>query len=266
MTGTTSSARARACQHVGVMRRWPTVLAALALGTLTSVSLGVEAQRGGDLRALHERVVYATVRVSRGAMSGSGWLLAQSGRPYVVTNAHVARAAGDCVVELYRGASEAPVQIPAQAIHTSRTADLGLLRLLGDPPTSARPVQLRTDTTVVRGQRVVLGGSPGAGNGFVLPFQTTEGVVTGHVSGAAYAQCGAGRNCVVVDAASFRGSSGGPAFNTAGQLVGMLWGGPAQLAPTASRSGRGVALIQNPTFSYLIHARTIAAELRRLER
>ena len=235
---------------------------------LSSLLASTASAQPSDLRAVHERAVYATVRIETSGGLGSGWLLAQSGRPLVVTNAHVAQRVGRRArAVFYRGSSESPAVVPVETFHVSTSIDLGILRLLEDPPESARPVQLATTTSVVRGQRVVLAGNPGdQGTGEVLPFQTTEGVVTGHISGRRYAPCGRGRNCVVVDAASFRGSSGGPAFNVEGRLVGMLWGGPAQVGRTASRAGSGLSIVQNPTFSYLIHTRTIAAELRRLER
>lgn len=171
----------------------------------------------------------------------------------------------------------------AHVAHVSARIDLAFLRLDADPPASARPITLHTSTTVVRGERVVLGGNPvdGVGGEAVpLPFQTTEGVVTGHVSGARFAQCGVGRNCIVIDAASMAGSSGGPAFNVQGELVGMLWGGPvlagehrtvavavdAHGEVSGAAVGRGRTEVQNPAFTYLIHARTIAEELRAIER
>lgn len=226
------------------------------------------AQSADDLRALHEQAVYATVRIEATGGAGSGWLLAQSGRPLVVTNAHVARlvpSRGRARVYFYAGSEAAAVEVAASRMYLSDRIDLGILRLEADPPATARPVVLRTDATVTRGERVVLGGNPVDRGSIRLPFQTTEGVVTGHVSGNAYDQCGEGRNCVVVDAASFRGSSGGPALNVRGQLVGMLWGGPTQVAPTATTRDVGVAVVQNPAFSYLIHVRTIADELQRLQ-
>jgi len=42
----------------------------------------------------------------------------------------------------------------------------------------------------------------------------------------------------------------------------MLWGGPTQ---TVSVGRAAVGSVQNVAFSYLIHTRTIAAELRSLE-
>src|SRR5262249_42279079 len=109
---------------------------------------------------------------------------------------------------------------------------------------------------VYRGERIVLGGNPGD-----LEFQTTEGVVTGALPESIYARtCGSGRNCVVVDAASFAGSSGGPAINAQGQVVGMLWGTGASEVECAR--GTPPAWVRNPTFAYLVHARTIESELR----
>lgn len=214
-----------------------------------------------DLRQLHERAVYATVRIETQAGIRSGWLLAQSGRPLIITNYQGARDVGRLAgAFLYQGAGEDAVRVPVAEFHRSRSIDLGILRLLEDPPPTVRPVTLHVSTTVVRGERVVLAGNPADSVASALPFQSTEGVVTGHVSGEAYSRCGTGRNCVVVDAASFRGSSGGPVFNMQGRLVGMLWGGPRQ----RTRAGREHVAI--PTFSFLIHVRVIAAELRQLQR
>ncbi|MEQ8461529.1 MAG: serine protease [Sandaracinaceae bacterium] len=236
---------------------------AFALTPLTPSASDAQAPSGADARRIHELAAYATVRIDTGTGSfGSGWLLEQSGRPLIITNAHVVRRVGRSArAFFYRGASAADVPVPVERFYISGDIDLGILRLTEDPPATARPVPLHTDTDVYRGERVVLGGNPSSGQ-TILPFQTTEGVVTGHVSGRAYAQCGLNRNCVVVDATSFRGSSGGPAFDGSGRLVGMLWGGPTQ---TVSVGHTAVGSVQNVAFSYLIHTRTIAAELRALE-
>lgn len=239
-----------------------------ALAVLLALSSPARAQAPvNDLRDVHERAVYATVRIASRHVVGSGWLLQQSGRPLIITNRHVAETVGVATRSqawFYTGAGQPEVSVPVQRVYLSRTVDLGILELTGDPPPQARPIALRATTTVTRGERVVLSGNPSAGNGVVLRFQTTEGVVTGHVAGSAYRECGRGRNCLVVDAASFRGSSGGLALNSQGEVVGMLWGGPSQAAPTATTRDYGVALVQNPSFSYLIHVATIATELRAL--
>lgn len=220
------------------------------------------------MRALHARVVHNLVQIRTAHGAGSGWLLQQSGRPVVVTNKHVVRGVRRAEVLFYRGTENAPSVVRAQVFGRSNNVDLAVLRLDADPPNSARPHRMNTTTTVYRGERIVLGGNPGTADGIQLPFQTTFGVVTGHVSGNRYEQCGRGRNCVVVDAASLGGSSGGPAFNLRGELVGMLWGGPAQLGDVMTTRGpvRESAIVQNPSFAYLIHTRTLADELRRFER
>ncbi len=244
------------------------VLVALSLAT-SSVALPSAAQTG-DLRSVHQRAVLATVRITGPGFSGSGWLLQQNERPVVVTNKHIAGAARRFRVHFYRGASRPEVTVDAERLHVAREIDLGVLKLLDDAPDSARPVQLRSDTQVVRGERVVLSGNPGSVHG-VLPFQTTEGVVTGHIAGRQYDPCGPRRNCIVVDAAHFQGSSGGPAFNRGGRLVGMIWGGPVQAGAAATVNRRrevseGVSVRHSSAFAYLIHPAVIAAELRRLER
>lgn len=257
-------------------------IATLVIAYAAAAQAPAPAAAGGrDLRRLHERVVYATVLITTPRITATGWLLAQSGRPLVITNAHVANAIGAlsrATVSFYAGSERAPVEVQATRTFVSRTIDLGILRLDADAPPTARPLVLRTTTTVVRGERIVLGGNPATGQGGVLPFQTTEGVVTGQIARSDYAQCGPGRNCVVVDAASFAGSSGGPAVNVEGELVGMLWGGPVQSTrvqttvvgqtpqgQTVAGVLEGAGVVVNTSFGYLIHTRTIAAELRTLE-
>ncbi|MCA9615736.1 MAG: trypsin-like peptidase domain-containing protein [Myxococcales bacterium] len=251
-------------------------------GLLPTPQTTTEAQhtaRAVELRSLHELAVFATVRIQVGTSWGTGWLLAQSGRPLVVTNRHVVEEAlrAPVRVQFYQGTDRPPVEVVARVLHRSERIDLAVLRLEADAPPTARPIPMHTDTTVVRGERIVLGGNPSTvigGEATFLPFQTTEGVVTGHVANPLFEPCGAGRNCVVVDAASMQGSSGGPALNLDGRLVGMLWGGPelrgssrtVVAAPGRLVVAHGETSIANPAFAYLIHTRVMAEELRSMER
>lgn len=233
----------------------------LALGVVLSLeATAQDGPRERTLPVLFDDVVHTMVRIEVGTQSGTGWLLQQSTRPLVVTNKHVVQQGQVHRVEFYQGTNAHSVVINARVVLVSEDIDLAILRLERDPPASAQAHALRMNTTIRRGERIVLGGNPAVPGGF-LPFQTTAGVVTGHVTGQGFEACGAGRNCVVIDAASLGGSSGGPAFNMQGELVGMLWGGPTQQV----RSVVG-GVVQNPSFSYLIHARTLAVELRRFER
>lgn len=201
--------------------------------------------------------MFATVRITTSTHRGSGWLLAQTdARPLVMTNRHIADTAlrGRIDIELYRGSSASPHRGEATLFYRSDTIDLAIFQLAEDPPATSRALEIeRAD--VARGERVVVAGNPGD-----LAFQTTEGVVTGALPEIPLtSSCGTGRNCLVVDAASFGGSSGGPALNTAGRVVGMLWGGP--LSELIVGGTRLPAFIQNPAFAYLVHIRTIQEEL-----
>jgi S1-C subfamily serine protease len=211
-----------------------------------------------DLVSLHETAVYgmAVVRFTGGF--GSGWLLAQDEgvRPVLVTNAHVAvRVGATLEAELYGGAGQPVASVPCRVAYVSRTIDFAVAALLGDPPATARPLRLEPGD-VRRGERVVLAGNPGP-----LTFQTTEGVITGATPDETRVDgmCGRSRNCLVVDAASFSGSSGGPAINRNGRVVGMLWGGPTAIVEGPGRRVSGA--VANSSFAYLLHSRAIDAEL-----
>jgi len=259
-------------------------LALLSSGATTHAQASPDdSSEAPDLRRIHAQAVYSMVQIQTSTTVGTGWLLAQTRRPVVITNKHVADTVDrrGAIVLFYRGSDQPPASVRGVVTYRSQSLDLAILRLEADPPNTARPLAMQASTNVVRGERVVLAGNPGVpgGNGrTILPFQTTEGVATGHIAGPEFTACGAGRNCVVVDAASLGGNSGGPVFNIQGQLVGMLWGGPVLLGADQTQvtalTGQGavvqsvqhrVLAVENPAFAYLIHTRAIADELRALE-
>jgi S1-C subfamily serine protease len=229
---------------MGVVSRGTAALV-FALGLALAAGRG-RAQEA-DLTSVHDLAVHAIVRIQNdsafGSNVGAGWLLQQTpgARPVVLTVGHVVAGTRTVEIQFYQGSAASVVRGTGRVAYHSRRIDLAVVTLDADPPPSARALSLEPGD-LLRGQRVVLGGHP-----HDLPFQTTEGVVTGVMPDetAASARCGDGRNCVIVDAASFGGSSGGPALDRAGRVVGMLWAGPG------SDSG----------FAFLIHVRTIEAEL-----
>ncbi|MBX7195179.1 MAG: serine protease [Sandaracinaceae bacterium] len=235
-------------------------LVAAMLASVSSVLVlsPTHAQEGADLVALHETAVYGMAVVRFRGGLGSGWLLAQDEgvRPVLVTNAHVAiRVGATLEAELYGGAGQAAPSVRCRVAYVSRGIDFAVAALLDDPPPSARPLRLEPGD-VRRGERVILAGNPSP-----LTFQTTEGVVTGVTPDETRTDgmCGRSRNCLVVDAASFSGSSGGPAINRSGRVVGMLWGGPTAVVEGAGRRPTGI--VANASFAYLLHVRAIEAEL-----
>lgn len=173
----------------------------------------------------------------------------------VVTNRHVVRQRGRVEVGFYQGSEGRTATVYANLVAASQQVDLSVLRLDADPPGTARALEIE-EGDVVRGERVVLGGNPNE-----MRFQTSEGVVTGHVPDRRR-ECGPGRNCIAIDASSFVGSSGGPVLNREGRVVGMLWGGPGG---RAGRTVRGVPVwLQNPTFAFAIHCQVLREELPRI--
>lgn len=192
-----------------------------------------------DLRAAHDRCARSMVRIELvDGANGSGWVVELGGHLYVVTNRHVVAGQTDVWVEFYGGAASLGV-----IAYLSDSIDLALIEVVvdgGSIPVEPLPF---LPVTVARGERVVIGGNPAG-----LSFITTEGVVAGETEGTALAAgaCGAahGHFCLVIDAETEGGSSGGPVLDASGTVVGMIWG----VVPGAS-------------FSVAIPARTLAGEL-----
>lgn len=222
---------------------------------LTSVLAPRAESQDGDLRAIHEAAVFSTVRIRLGRNFGTGWLLRQSSRPLILTSKDlVPLARGRARIGYYQGTERPMVQGTARAVYVSESINLSILVPDQDVPDSARALEIESEE-LIRGERVVLAGHPHG-----LQFQTTEGVVTGHLPEHDLSRsCGLSRNCVTVDAASFAGSSGGPALNRRGRVVGMLWG-----APILANHRGAPTWVTNPSFAYLIHAHVLREELNRL--
>ena len=215
------------------------------LALLAALTAG--AAHAQDLRAVHRAAAASLVYVVVPGGSGSGFIAEVGGTRVVVTCEHVVGAANGrpYEVQYYDGTRDT-----ATVAWVSRHVDLALLVPAHEgltPP--ALPLAGRDP---VRGERVVLAGHPalmqsGHEHG-VLRFATSEGVVAGAVSEhdvpGASLQCGEGHNCVLLDAQSDRGSSGGPVLDVHGSVLGMLWGGS-----------------DGTSFSIALHAATLHDEL-----
>lgn len=214
------------------MRVWAVVC--LCVATVLSGTTAAEAQTAPDLRAAHAACARSMVRIEgMDDTFGSGWVVELRGHRYVVTNAHV--VAGQTDLWVWFDGSAGSLGTIA---YISTEIDLALIRVVGEIP--VEPLQF-VSGPVVRGERVVIGGNPG-----MLSFITTEGVIAGRVAGTddATAACGAGNECLVLDAEAEPGSSGGPVLDHAGNVIGMIWG-----------------VYTGASFSIAIPADTLAAEL-----
>ncbi len=211
-----------------------------------------------DLRAAHKTIVESTVLLEDPTGGwGTGWIVEIAGQKMIVTNRHVATAKEKLSwnlsrrrifnVHYYRG-SEVHRAKPA---FTSKEVDFAVFQVL-DSKQIPVPGLTLNERALVRGERVVIAGHPaspdtdaevraflarhgismGTAAQRSLRFVTTEGVVAGYLnaatskgSGARGNICGAGSNCLVLDAESEAGFSGSAIVDSEGTVVGLLWGG-----------------------------------------
>ena len=159
----------------------------------------------------------------RGMSQGSGFFLTEDG--YVVTNAHVVEDAREYTVITDDGR-----ELAAKLIGTDERTDLALLKVDGhDFPY----VKLATETPKI-GQWVLAVGNP-----FGLGGTVTAGIIS-----AEGRDIGAGPydNFLQIDAPVNRGNSGGPTFNTKGEVVGV---NTAIFSPSGGNVGIAFAIPAN---------------------
>lgn len=221
--------------HLPAMRFCGLSLFILVVGVVPSF---VAAQQASDLRLAHKMASQSLVRIETREGHGSGWVTELNGEKIVVTNRHVAGQNGSRVRLFFRNGH----QSDGRVIILAKKIDCAMIR--SETPIPMPPLRL-SDADLIRGQRVVLGGNPS-----FLRFITSEGIVAGtvaHLQDTRLA-CGQGHNCIVLDAESAPGGSGGPVLDTQGRVVGMVFGG-----------------MEGTSFSIAIHAQGLARVLRAVE-
>ncbi len=152
---------------------------------------------------------------------GSGFIISADG--YVVTNHHVVENATEVSVTLDDGKT-----VPATIVGTDKKTDLALLKIKEGGP--YQHVDFATATPRV-GDWVIAVGNP-----FGLGGTVTAGIIS-----ARGRDIGAGPydDFLQVDAPVNRGNSGGPTFNTQGQVVGI---NTAIFSPSGGSVGIGFAI------------------------
>jgi serine protease Do len=152
---------------------------------------------------------------------GSGFIISSDG--YVVTNYHVVENATDVAVTLDDGKD-----LPATIVGTDKKTDLALLKIkeAGNYP------HVEFATTVPRvGDWVIAVGNP-----FGLGGTVTAGIISARgrdIGASAY------DDFLQIDAPVNRGNSGGPTFNSQGQVVGV---NTAIFSPSGGSVGIGFAI------------------------
>jgi S1-C subfamily serine protease len=144
-----------------------------------------------------------------GGGSGSGFLA----RPgLVVTNCHVVEGALASTFQVtFPSAASGKAPLRAILIHEDRKRDLAILQI----ESSSKPLPL-ADRECTPGERVVVIGSPGKGDGEVVANSVTDGIWS------ARTQLGDNQDWYQITANINPGNSGGPVFNNRGHVIGVV--------------------------------------------
>ena len=140
---------------------------------------------------------------------GSGVLVSADGK--VITAAHIVQTADEVSVEFLTGEA-----VRARVIASEPSADVSLLQL-ERVPAGVLPATLGDSDKVDVGDQVFIIGAP---------YGISHTLTVGHVSGrhrpnTIYSEL-AGAEFLQTDAAINQGNSGGPMFNQAGEVVGIV--------------------------------------------
>jgi serine protease Do len=162
-------------------------------------------------------------RPDGGQSQGSGFFISADG--YLVTNAHVVEGAREITVAMDDGR-----EVEAKLIGSDERTDLALLKAEGD---SFAYVSFAQEQPKI-GQWVIAVGNP-----FGLGGTVTAGIIS-----AQGRDIGAGPydNFLQIDAPVNRGNSGGPTFNTKGEVIGV---NTAIFSPSGGNVGIAFAIPAN---------------------
>lgn len=144
-----------------------------------------------------------------GEAQGSGFIISQDGKAYVVTNQHVIEGASK--IEVYIAGMKEPVE--AAVVGQDYESDLAVMTLKSDQ--SLKGLEMGDSDQIRVGEWVIAIGNP-----YGLDHTVTAGVISAkgrpmEIQGRVY------DNLIQTDAAINPGNSGGPLLNTAGQVIGI---------------------------------------------
>ncbi len=139
---------------------------------------------------------------------GSGFILSEDG--YIVTNNHVIDNSDTIIVRLLDDKTE----YSAALIGKDPKTDLALIKI--EPKTKLNTVFLGDSDAVEVGEWVIA-----IGNQFQLGQTVTAGIVSAKSRKLPYQMTGPYDSFIQTDASINPGSSGGPLFNTRGQVIGI---------------------------------------------
>ena len=192
--------------------------------TIAMVSLSVQAQ---DFAALYKKMSPSVVTImvkeshiqaDRSSMGlkkvsseglGSGVLISETGE--IWTASHVVLTAEELVVHFQSGEV-----VPAKVVTTSAAADVALIKLLWMPKEYA-VAKIADSKTVKIGEEIFIIGAP-----FGLERSLSVGYISGRITEKHGSSDFSKSEYFQTDAAINHGNSGGPMFNTKGEVVGIV--------------------------------------------
>jgi S1-C subfamily serine protease len=194
------------------------LLLVLAAVTLLSWAAVADAQ---DLRKLFQQVSPSVVVIrasgqevtssgtTRFTETGSGVLISQDGK--VMTAAHVVHSMSDIDVQFLGGDA-----VTAKVVASEPAADLSLLQL-ERVPAGARVARMADSNTVQVGEQVVIVGAP-----YGLSYSLSAGWISARWAPNTVYKSMPLAEFLQTNATINSGNSGGPMFNLAGEVIGLV--------------------------------------------
>ena len=198
----------------------------------TSASVVVIRATGRDVAAGSGEVRFGEI--------GSGVLVSADGN--VMTAAHVVQAMDEVTVEFTGGHA-----VPARVIASEPAADLSLLKLARVPP-GARVASMANSDTVKIGDQVVVIGAP-----YGLSRSMTVGWISARWAPNTVYPTMPLAEFFQTDAVINTGNSGGPMFNMAGHVVGIV---SHNISKSGGSEGLGFVVTMNTAKTLLLEQRS----------
>jgi serine protease Do len=191
------------------------------------------------IRATGSEVSARTGAVSRFKETGAGVLISADGR--VMTAAHVVHAMEQITVE-FLGSEP----VPARVIASEPAADVSIIQLEQVPPT-AQVAPMADSDKVEIGDHVIVVGAPHG-----LSYSLSAGLISArHAPNTVY-QAFPLAEFFQTDAAINTGNSGGPIFNMAGEVIGVV---SHIISKSGGSEGLGFVVTINSARDILLHRR-----------
>jgi len=167
---------------------------------------------------------------------GSGVLISADGK--VMTAAHVVHAMDEIVVEMLGGET-----VPARMVASEPAADLSLIQLTR-PPKNAQPARLGDSDKVHVGQQVLIIGAPyGLSHSFSAGWISAKWLPNTAYRAMPLAEF------FQTTATINTGNSGGPMFNTAGEVIGVV---SHNISKSGGSEGLGFVVTMKSARSFLM--------------